>query len=92
MTETVENNKSENRFQTEVDGFLAFIDYDLDENTLTLIHTEVPAELGGKGLGGKVVKAALDYAKDQGLKVIPQCPFVAHYIEKHKEYGALVEK
>lgn len=92
MAETVENNKSENRFQTEVDGFLAFIDYALNETTITLIHTEVPAELGGKGLGGKVVKAALDYARDQGLKVIPQCPFVAHYIEKHKEYEVLVEK
>lgn len=90
MDVTVENNKSAHRFQTEVDGFTAFIDYRLSGETITLIHTKVPPELEGRGLGSKLVKAALDSARNDGLKVIPECPFVASYIERHEAYSDLV--
>lgn len=92
MDITVKNNKSEKRFEAEVAGSLLIVEYGLDDNTLTLVHTQVPPELEGQGLGGKVVKAALNYAKSQGLQVIPQCPFVRNYIERHKDYESLVYK
>lgn len=84
MASTVRNNPAEKRFEVEADGHLAILEYALEEGAIALVHTEVPPQLEGRGLGSKLVKAALDYAEGQGLKVIPQCPFVASYIERHK--------
>ncbi|MGW8311927.1 MAG: GNAT family N-acetyltransferase [Desulfuromonadales bacterium] len=90
MNLEIENNRTGNRFEAEVAGSVAFVEYALDDNILTLVHTEVPANLEGQGLGGKIVKAALDFAKDQGLKVVLQCPFARSYIERHQEYAGIV--
>ena len=90
MDESVKNNEAESRFQVEASGFKAFLEYDIDKDVMTLIHTEVPPQLEGKGLGSKIVKAALDSAREQGMKIVPQCPFVAGYIERHPEYGELL--
>ncbi|WP_020674859.1 GNAT family N-acetyltransferase [Geopsychrobacter electrodiphilus] len=87
----IENNKSAKRFEAIAAGYRVFIDYELNNQTMTLIHTKVPSELEGQGLGGKIVKAALEYAKNHGLQVIPQCPFVLSYIERHQEYKTLIE-
>jgi predicted GNAT family acetyltransferase len=89
MNLVIENNLSRNRFEAEVAGSVAFVEYALGDDKLTLIHTEVPPDLAGQGLGGKIVKAALDYATDQQLKVIPHCPFARSYIERHKEYAGI---
>jgi len=51
----------------------------------------VPPELGGKGAGSALVKGALDQVRAEGLKVIPQCPFVKAYIDKHPEYADLLK-
>ncbi|MGP4846293.1 GNAT family N-acetyltransferase [Marinobacter sp. 1Y8] len=50
----------------------------------------VPQQLGGQGVGSALVKHALNYAREQDKKVIPQCSFVASYISKHPEYQDLV--
>jgi predicted GNAT family acetyltransferase len=90
MNLEIENNRTRNRFEAEVAGSVAFVEYALEDNILTLIHTEVPADLEGQGLGGKIVKAALNFAIDQRLKVVPQCPFAKSYIERHQEYAGIV--
>jgi uncharacterized protein len=92
MDITVKNNASAKRFEAEVAGFLAFIEYNLAAGSLTLVHTEVPSALEGQGVGSIVVNAALNYAKEQGLKVVPQCPFVGSYIKRHQEYENLVSQ
>jgi len=51
----------------------------------------VPKKLEGRGVGSKLIRAALDSARDRGLKVIPICPFVKAFIVRHPEYQALVE-
>ena len=53
-------------------------------------HTEVPAELEGKGIASRIVRTALDYARAQKLKVMPLCPFTAGFIHRHPEYQDLV--
>ena len=53
-------------------------------------HTEVPVELEGKGIAGRIVRTALDYARAQKLKVMPLCPFTAGFIHRHPEYQDLV--
>jgi len=58
---------------------------------ITFVHTEVPAELGGQGVGSKLVKGALDQVRADGLKVVAQCPFVRGWIEKHPDYADLLK-
>ena len=66
-----------------VDGHLAATYYKIADGVITFVHTEVPPELGGKGIGSQLIKGALDQVRAEGLKVIAECPFVKAYIEKH---------
>lgn len=80
-----------NRFELEVNDFVAFIAFDkIEPNILDLVHTEVPNDLAGKGIGSKLVFGALQYCKINILKVIPSCPFIKNYIEKHLDWMELV--
>jgi predicted GNAT family acetyltransferase len=86
----VTNEPSRQRFEFRADDHIAFLKYEVEGSRINLIHTEVPKELGGRGLGGKLAAFALDYAREHGLRVVPTCPFVAAYIERHPEYQDLV--
>jgi predicted GNAT family acetyltransferase len=82
-----------NRFELEVENAIAFIEFDkIEPNILDLVHTEVPEELSGKGIGSKLVSGALQYCKDNDLKVIPSCPFIATYMKKHQEWKELISQ
>lgn len=82
-----------NRFELEVENTIAFIAFDkIEPNILDMVHTEVPEELSGKGIGSKLVSGALQYCKENELKVIPSCPFIKSYIEKHTEWQELVSQ
>jgi predicted GNAT family acetyltransferase len=87
----VVNNKAHHRYELTVEGHLAATYYEISGNVITFIHTEVPPELGGKGVGSKLVKGALDQVRADGLKVIAQCPFVKAYIAKHPDYADLLK-
>lgn len=91
--EAIYQNGDAKRFEWNVEGKTAFIDYNLNtQNEIFLTHTEVPQELEGKGIGSKLVKAVLDYIKEENWTVYPTCPFIASYIKKHEEYQNLVKK
>ena len=85
------NNPAQHRFELVVDGHLAAAYYGIADGVITFEHTEVPPELGGKGIGSKLIKGALDQVRAEGLKVIAQCPFVKGYIGKHPEYADLLK-
>lgn len=87
----VVNNKAHHRYELVVDGHLAATYYKIEGAVITFIHTEVPDELAGKGIGSRLVKGALDQVRAEGLKVIPECPFVKAYIGKHSEYADLLK-
>lgn len=87
----VTNNTAEKRYELTVEGHVAATYYKISDGIITFVHTEVPKELGGKGIGSKLIKGALDQVRAAGLKVIPQCPFVKAYIEKHAEYRDLLK-
>ena len=89
MNEVV-NNEAARRFEITVDGHTGFLRYAKTNDRIELLHTEVPPELGGRGLGGTLAKAALDYATDANLRVTPACPFVKKYLERHPEYASLL--
>jgi predicted GNAT family acetyltransferase len=90
MTDVV-NNKADHRYELAIDGHIAATYYSIADGVITFIHTEVPPELGGKGIGSKLIKGALDRVRADGLKVIAQCPFVKAYIEKHPDYADLLK-
>lgn len=91
MTADVHDNTAKHRFELSVEGHLAAAYYELAGNVITFVHTEVPPELGGKGIGSKLVRGALDQVRARKLRVVAQCPFVKAYIEKHPEYADLTE-
>jgi len=82
-------NISENRFEIQIDDLIAVSQYQQTGNVITFYHVGVPPELEGQGIGGLLAKAGLDYARENSLKVIPACPFVAAYIRRHPEYQDL---
>ena len=86
----VANNETAQRYEARVEGQLAVITYQRLGDRIVFIHTEVPEDLEGHGIAGKMAQFALDDARAQGLAVIPRCPFVASYIRRHAEYADLV--
>jgi predicted GNAT family acetyltransferase len=90
MIDTVNNNKNEHRFELQVDGHLAAAYYTRNGDVITFEHTEVPAELGGKGVGSSLIRGALDQVRAEGLKVVAQCPFVKAWIGKNSAYADLL--
>jgi predicted GNAT family acetyltransferase len=89
---TVVNNVSENRFEVIEGEYVAVIDYLRKDGDIAFIHTGVPEALSGQGLAGKMANVALEYAKSEGLSVLPRCPFVRAYIRRHPEYQELVSE
>ena len=81
----VHNNEVLRRF--EADG--AFLEYRLSAGTITLVHTEVPPQLRGRGVAGELAKAALEFGRREGLQIVVRCPFVREYLRRHPEYASL---
>ncbi|MEM6286863.1 MAG: GNAT family N-acetyltransferase [Bacteroidota bacterium] len=73
------------RFTVDTEVGTARLDYILSPGLIVLSHTEVPVGAEGRGLASALAKAGLDYARAQGLRVMPLCPFVAGYIRRHPE-------
>ena len=87
---TITHDEQAKRFETSIDGYTGYISYQERDDTLVYDHTIVPQELGGRGIGSALVKHALNYAREQNKKVIPQCSFVSSYISKHPDYQDLL--
>jgi predicted GNAT family acetyltransferase len=86
---SVRDNTERQRFELEADGHVAFSNYSRAGNVLTILHTEVPKALEGRGIGSSLTRGVLDTARSQGLKVNALCPFAKGYIERHPEYADL---
>jgi len=82
----IRHNQANNRFEAGERGSAGFLAYTLAGKEMALTHTEVRLELEGRGIGTALVKTALDFAREQQLGVIPQCSFVAAYIQRHQQY------
>ena len=91
MSNNVRDNTQRHRFELDADGHVAFSEYKREDGILTIMHTEVPKELNGRGIGSALARGLLDIARAQGLKVVAKCPFIAGYIGKHPEYADLVK-
>ena len=87
----VRHNPAANRFEIDLDGKLAETIYHIRGRKMFITHTEVPPEFAGKGIANALARASLDYARREGLRVFPRCPFVAAFIKRHPEYHDLVD-
>ena len=81
----VRDNAAAHRFELERDGRVATLDYDRGPGRITLIHTEVPPELRGHGVGDTLVRGALEIVRREGLTLSVICPFVRAYLRRHPE-------
>ena len=88
----VVHNAHANRFELTINGHLSLADYEIVEGRMILNHTEVSAALQGRGIAGKLVRAALESARSQGLRVVPACSYVAAYMDRHPEFEDLRER
>jgi uncharacterized protein len=79
------DNKDASRLELRADGWLAELVYRIRGDRLVLVHTEVPVELEGRGIGSRLVTAAVDRAAREGLTLVPLCPFARDWLERHPE-------
>ena len=80
-----QNNTEEQRFILQLEDAAAFIDYKIGKSgAVYLIHTEVPDEMEGQGVGHKLVRESLEMIEKDNLKIIPLCPFVKSFIKNHR--------
>jgi len=81
--DAVSDNAAQRRFELQVDGHVAYLEYERTPNALTLIHTEVPVEIRGRHLADRLVEAALAIGRSEGRRIIVVCPFVRAYLRRH---------
>jgi predicted GNAT family acetyltransferase len=90
MEEKVIHDKDKSHFIIVINRKESLVDYTIENKRMNLYHTYTHPDLRGKGLAAKVVIAALEYAKENNLKVIPGCSYVQDFISKNKKYNVLV--
>ena len=84
------NNTKDKQYEIHVDSYVARIVYELKDQHISLTHTVVPNELGGKGIGSSLLKKVLEDIESKGYVLIPICSFIVSYIEKHPEWKRLM--
>ena len=90
MKDQVFDNTAGSRYELQLDGGTAFINYTVAGNVRTLTHAEVPVALRGGGIAARLTSGALELARSQGIKVIPRCPYIVTYLERHPQYQDLI--
>ncbi|MFC9606759.1 GNAT family N-acetyltransferase [Streptomyces niveus] len=91
MESRVADNPGRSRFEVfDGDELAGFAEYHRYQDEIAFIHTEIDSRFAGRGLGGVLARAALGAAREQGLAVLPFCPFVRGWIGKYPEYAELV--
>ena len=91
-TSAVTHDPARGRFEIRTDTGTGLLTYLRRGDVLEMVHTEVPDASEGQGYGATLAEAALDFARREGAKVIPSCPFVAAYIERHPRFADLVAR
>lgn len=87
---SVIDNPEKHRFELAVGDAVAIAEYTRDGDTLTLTHTEVPPELSGQGIGSKLAAGVFAAIRASGCRVVPRCPFMAAYCQRHPDLADLI--
>lgn len=89
MSFAIQHDVARHRFETQVDGSRCVLDYSLAGAVMTIVHTGVPARVGGRGIAAALVQAALEVARHEGWGVAPACSYAAAWMARHPEYADL---
>jgi predicted GNAT family acetyltransferase len=89
MTQLTDN-AARHRFEITVDGHTAFVTYRWEDEHLVLQHTQVPSSLAGHGVGSMLARSVLEEARRLGVRIVPECEFIAAFIQRHPEFADLV--
>lgn len=90
---TVRHDEQQQRYVLEVNGKqLGVATYQQDGERQVFTHTEVDPSLEGQGMGSKLIRESLDDVRKRGNRVVPQCEFVAAYVEKHDEWSDIIDR
>lgn len=84
-TVIVRHNERMQRFEAVINGHLCHADYRLEGDAMAMVHTEVPQALEGRGIAAQLVRAAIDHARNHGLRIAPYCAYVRSYVRRHPE-------
>ena len=87
----VVENAEHNRFELPLDGGTALVAYRRDGERLVLVHTEVPEEFGGQGIGSKLAKGVFELLRASGRKAVVRCEFLQGWLAKHPDYNDVVD-
>lgn len=90
MPENFRDNEARERFELDVDGTIAFVTYRKSPGAITLVHTEVPPELGGRGIGSKLGRATLEAVRAQACTLSVECDFIRNFMKKNTAYSDLL--
>jgi predicted GNAT family acetyltransferase len=90
MPAIVRDNPARHRYELEVEGHVAVAEYRLAAGVIAFVHTVVPKELVGKGVGSALARGALEDARRRRLKVVAECPFIKGFMDKHAEFNDLL--
>jgi uncharacterized protein len=86
----VVDNKAASRLEVRAGNEVAELIYRQNGKRLVLVHTGVPETLGGRGIGGQLVHAAVDKAAADGMTVVPLCPYARSWLERHPDQASRV--
>ncbi len=81
----VSRNSQQNQFEAVKDGHTAVAQYEMDGAQMTMTHIIVPPAIEGQGVGSALCQFAIQTARDEKLTIVPQCPFMAAYFERHPD-------
>lgn len=86
------HNPAENRFEVWIDGLLSKLDYIVNDDTIVMTHVGVHPQHRGGGVAGRITQVALEYARENNLRVIPMCSYVGAYIRRNQQYLELTRQ
>ena len=87
----VVDNPAERRYEAQLDGRVVGVsEYDLAGDRIVFLHTEVDPSVEGLGIGSRLAQGALDDVRRRGLKAVPECPFIAAWLKRHRDYADVV--
>ena len=85
----ITHDPASHRFTTDVDGQTGYLEYERADDVMVITHTIVPPAIGGRGIAGHLVQAALAHAREAGLKVDPRCSYADAWMRRHPEFDGL---